>query len=129
MKTPLPSAGDVKDAGSIPGSWKIPWRREQLPTPVSLPGESHGQRSLAGCSPWGQKESDTTELLNNSKMSNLKNPQRMGTSCTAVSRGSQDGGCPASRGQVITRTRGWTRLWATVGGNGPGKKCNAASDH
>ena len=36
-------------------SWvgKIPWRRERLPTPVFLPGEFHGQRRLAGCSPWG----------------------------------------------------------------------------
>jgi len=34
---------------------KIPWRREWLPTPVFLPGESHGQRSLAGYSPWGHK--------------------------------------------------------------------------
>ena len=37
---------------------KIPWRREWLPTPVFLPGESHGQRSY---SPWGRKESDTAE--------------------------------------------------------------------
>ena len=44
---------------------KIPWRREWQPTPVFLPGESHGQRSLAGYSPWGRKESDTTEKLNN----------------------------------------------------------------
>ena len=41
---------------------KIPWRRKWLPTPVFLPGESYGQRSLAGYSPWGCKESDTTEL-------------------------------------------------------------------
>ena len=32
-------------------------------SPILLPGESHGQRSLAGCSPWGRKESDTTEQL------------------------------------------------------------------
>ena len=32
-------------------------------TPVSLPGKSHGQRSLEGCSPWGRKESGTTERL------------------------------------------------------------------
>ena len=32
-------------------SWKIPWRREWLPTPVFLPGESHGQRSLVGYDP------------------------------------------------------------------------------
>ena len=42
---------------------KIPWRREWLSTPVSLAGEVHGQRSLVGCSPWGRKESDTTEQL------------------------------------------------------------------
>ena len=40
---------------------KIPWRREWLPTSVLLPGEFHGQRSLAGYRPWGGKESDMTE--------------------------------------------------------------------
>ena len=39
---------------------KIPWRREWQPTAVFLPGESHGQRSLVGYSPWGHKESDIT---------------------------------------------------------------------
>ena len=38
-----------------------PLRTERQPTPVFLPGESHGQRCLVGCSPWGRKESDTTE--------------------------------------------------------------------
>ena len=42
---------------------KISWRRKWQPTPVSLPGKSHGQRSLVGCSPWGRKELDTTERL------------------------------------------------------------------
>ena len=40
---------------------KIPWGREWQPTPVFLPGESHGQRSLADYSPWGHKDLDTTE--------------------------------------------------------------------
>ena len=40
---------------------KIPWRRAQQPTPVSLPGECHVQRSLAGHGPWGHRESDRTE--------------------------------------------------------------------
>ena len=39
------------------------WRREWQPTPVFLPGESHWQRGLVGYSPWGHKESDTTEQL------------------------------------------------------------------
>ena len=45
-------------------SWvgKIPWRRKQQPTPVFLPGESHGQGSLVGYSPWVHKELNTTEL-------------------------------------------------------------------
>ena len=44
-------------------SWvrETPWRRAWQPTPVFLPGESHGQRSLAGYSPWGHKESHMTE--------------------------------------------------------------------
>ena len=52
--------GDVRDAGLIR---KILWRRKWQPTPVFLPGESHGQRSLVGYSPWGHKESDTTEAM------------------------------------------------------------------
>ena len=46
-------------------SWvrKMPWRKERKPTPVFFPGQPHGQRSLAGYSPWGQKELDTTERL------------------------------------------------------------------
>ena len=41
---------------------KVPWRRTGQPTPVLLPGESHGQRSLAGYSPWDCKESDKTKV-------------------------------------------------------------------
>ena len=45
------------------GSSAGKWRRRWHPTPVLLPGKSHGRRSLVGCSPWGHKESDTTERL------------------------------------------------------------------
>ena len=38
-------------------------RRQWHPTPVLLPGKSHGRRSLVGCSPWGRSEPDTTEQL------------------------------------------------------------------
>ena len=41
---------------------KIPWGRQLQPTPVFLPGKPSGQRSLADSSPWGCKESDTTEV-------------------------------------------------------------------
>ena len=43
--------------------WKTPWRGAWQPPPVFLPGESYGQRSLVGYSPWGHKESDMTEQL------------------------------------------------------------------
>ena len=42
---------------------KIPWIREELPTPIFLPGEFHGQRGLLVYSPWGHKELDMTEWL------------------------------------------------------------------
>ena len=41
----------------------LTWRRQWHPTPVLLPGKSHGWRSLVGCSPWGCEESDMTERL------------------------------------------------------------------
>ena len=47
--------------GFNPWVGKIPWRRAWQPTAVFLPEESHGQRSMAGYSPWGHKELDTTE--------------------------------------------------------------------
>ena len=46
-----------------PWVWKITWRRKWQPTPVLLPGKSHGPRSLVGYSPWGLKESDMTDRL------------------------------------------------------------------
>ena len=53
--------------GFDPWIRKVCWRRKWQPTPVFLPGKSHRQKSLAGYSPWGRKESDTTEQLNNNK--------------------------------------------------------------
>ena len=49
--------------GFDPWVRKIPWRRKRQPTPVFMPGKSHGPRSLVGYTPWGRKESDTTERL------------------------------------------------------------------
>ena len=50
----------VRASGVTYAIWQ---RRQWHPTPVLLPGKSHGQRSLVVCSPWGRKESDTTERL------------------------------------------------------------------
>ena len=65
----LPWCSDSKESACSAGDpvpslyGKVPWRRAWQPTPVFVPGESHGQRSLVGYSPWGCKESDTTEQL------------------------------------------------------------------
>ena len=55
------SACNCKRPGFDPWDRKIPWRTEWLPGSVFLPGESHGQRSLEGYSPWSCKELGTTE--------------------------------------------------------------------
>ena len=61
MVNKLPAnAGDIVDAGLIPGKGRSPGGRHGN-TPVFLPREFHRQRSLVGYSPWGYKELDTTE--------------------------------------------------------------------
>ena len=66
------STCNAGDAISTPGSQRFPWRRSWQPTPVFLPGESHGQRSLAGYSPWGCKEWDTSEGMEHAPSINNK---------------------------------------------------------
>ena len=64
VKGPPASGGDIRDVGLIPGSEDpLEDLGSWQPTPVFSPGESPGQRSLAGCSPWSHRESDTTEPL------------------------------------------------------------------
>jgi len=60
-KEPACQRRSPKRHGLDPWVGKIPWRREWQPTPVFLPRESHGQRSLAGYGPSGSTESDITE--------------------------------------------------------------------
>ena len=55
------------DAGLIPGWGRFPWRRNWQPTPVFLPGKSHGQ-SLVGYSPWGFKELVTVKAVKHNKI-------------------------------------------------------------
>ena len=54
-KEPACQCSRHKRLGFDPWVGKIPWRRAWQPTPVFLPGESHVQRSLVGCSPWSQR--------------------------------------------------------------------------
>ena len=64
------SVESVCDVGDL--GWEDPRRRKCQPTPVFLPGESHGQKSLVGCSQWGHRELDMTERLTVSPSVNRK---------------------------------------------------------
>ena len=83
------SACSAGDRSSSPNLEDCPWRTAWQPSPVFLPGESHGQRSLAGYSPWGRRGSDTTE--------------RVGTHATFTE---QHGGREDRRGEVIRPVEG-----------------------
>ena len=58
----LPAVQETLERGVDPWVRKTPWRRAWQPTPVFLPGESHGQRTLVVYSPKGRKDLDTTEV-------------------------------------------------------------------
>ena len=68
-------AAEARDSGFDPWVGKIPWRRAWQPTPVFLPGESHGQGSLVGYSPWGRKSwtrlSDPTTTTTRHNVKNM----------------------------------------------------------
>ena len=61
VKNPPVDEGDINRGRFDPWVRKIPWRRVWQPTPIFLPAESHGERSLVGYRPWGHKELDTTK--------------------------------------------------------------------
>ena len=61
VKNPPANARDIRDAGLIPGLGRSPGGGHGNPLQYSCLENPHGPRSLAGCSPWGSEESDTTE--------------------------------------------------------------------
>ena len=65
VKNPPANAGGIIDVDLIPGSGRSPGGGNGQPIPVFLPGESRGQKSLAGYSPWSCKELDLTEHTSN----------------------------------------------------------------
>ena len=77
------SACQYRRPGFDPRVGKIPWRRKWQPTPVFLLGEFHGQRILTEYSPWGHKQSDTTEQLSLS-LSSLKATYVYIDSCSSI---------------------------------------------
>ena len=82
--------------------------RQWHPTPVLLPGKSHGWRSLVGCSPWGREESDTTERLHfHFSLSCIGEGNGNPLQCSCLEN-PRDGG--AWRAAVSGVTQSWTRL-------------------
>ena len=65
------STYNAGDLSSVPGSGRIPWRREWLTNPVFLPAEFNGQRSLMGYSPQGHKKLNITQLLTHTHNFNI----------------------------------------------------------
>ena len=65
-KVGFPQSSVSKETPALQRIW-VSWRRKWQPIPIFLPGEFYGQRSLVGYSPWGHKESDTTEWLTHFK--------------------------------------------------------------
>ena len=61
MVNNLPANTEIKQMRVRSLGWEDPQKEEMAITPEFLPGKSHGQRNMAGYSPWGCKESDTTE--------------------------------------------------------------------
>ena len=86
VKNPSANGGDIRDRGSIPGWGKIPCRRAWLPTPLFLPRESHGQRSLVGYSPGGCKEMDTAEATEHAHMQMMSKKITYGLKSTSLER-------------------------------------------
>ena len=100
----------VKNLPAMQETWvrslgqEDPWRRECLPTPIFLPGESNGLRSQAGYSPWGHKKSDMTEQLT---LAAAKSLQSCPTLCDPI-----DGSPPGSPAPGILQAR--TLEWVAI---------------
>ena len=92
-------------------------RRQWHPTPVLLPGKSHGRRSLVGCSPWGHEESDTTKQLHfHFSLSCIGEGNGNPLQCSCLEN-PRDGG--AWWAAVYWVTQSWTRLkWLSSSSNG-----------
>ena len=94
--------------------WEDPWRRKWQPTPVYLPGQFHGQRSLAGYSPWDCKELDMTVITTGSSHASHRPPRPRSaapltlvwTETTLISpRGGQEGQISSRSSQGVKEMR------------------------
>ena len=90
------------------------WRRQWHPTPVLLPGKSHGWRSLVGCSPWGHKDLNTTERLRfHFSLSCIEKEMATHSSVLAwrIPGMGEPGGLPSMGLQSWTQLKRLSRVW------------------
>ena len=93
----------------IAGSYGSSQRRQWKPTPVILPGKSHGWRGLVGCSPWGHWESNTTERLHfhfSLSCNGEGNGNPLQCSSLENARDGEPGGLPSMRSQIVGKQLG-----------------------
>ena len=93
------------------------------PTPILLPGKSHGWRSLVGCSPWGHKESDTTERLHfhfHFSLSCIGNGNGTPLQCSCLEN-PRDGGACCAGVYGVTQSRTWLK-WLSSSSSSQKKK-------
>ena len=87
---------------------ELTWRRQWQPTPVLLPGKSHGQKRLVGSSPWGLEQSDATERLHfHFSLSCTGEVNGNPLQCSCLENPRDGGACWAA---VYGATQSWTRL-------------------
>ena len=99
----------------------ICWRKWWHPTPVLLPGKSHRQRSLVGCSPWGRKESDTTERLPfHFSLSCIGEGNGNPLQCSCLESPRDGGACWAA---VYGVAQSWTQLKPLSSSSSSSSKC------
>ena len=98
---------------------KIPWKGKWLPTPVFLPGKTHGERSLAGYTPQGFKESDTTEWTTTILLGSPEEPP-------PLTRSSPHSRMGCSRGTLMTDTPG---AWGGLRVGSQKRKCISLSEN
>ena len=114
---PPADAGASRDRGSTPGSG--PWKRKWQPTPAFLPGESHAQRSLAGCNPWGSRVGHhwATEHKGQEEDQGLScntpvPPALSPSLCSAPRQGEWDGSCSCGTSRGLAS---WGLYWGSLG--------------
>ena len=109
VENPPVNAGRHNRHGFDPWFGTIPCRRAQQPTPGFLPGESHGQRSLAGCSPQGHTELDTTEVTQHA-CAHARDHSALSLQCQSSHRKYGNKSAELRSNKALFKNKGWARF-------------------